>query len=194
MSQHRSKRTLLWSVAALVVLLVCAAPRPAAAHGLGGLGEMVGGWSPEKLLILSPGLTLGGALPTTEKGPGGLVLGGEVSLLAFAENMVWGGGYVDGVYGWDRHAGRLSVGGVFGVWFGGVDAGYLVDFSRGGPHHGVSVRLFAAAGIVTVYARYGYLYGAPDFLEFGVLLKLPFSLMKKDRTGWKEHVRLFSNF
>ena len=173
------------------VLALAALPSPAAAK----CDVSSFGMDPRCKLFVSPGLTLGGGIPLEGEQRGGFVLGGEVSVIYVSEHlrgMLFGGGYLDGLYGWDRRAGRMSAGGVLGWAFIGLDLGYLADFQPEGPRHGLSVRLFLTySGLVSAYARYGFLYGTAGIMEFGLLLKIPFSILRNRGGEWKRHLRLF---
>lgn len=129
---------------------------------------------PEHGVYFSPGVLVGGA-KTFEHGTG-LNLGGEISVSYYMGGAV--GGVVDGLYDFERQAGRGMVGPLiaFSTW--GFDGGYLIEVTGTGSHHGGALRAFLTLGYVSVFARYGLLAGAPDFVEGGILLKLPLNLSR----------------
>lgn len=128
-----------------------------------------------EVLYLNPGITFGGAVNAPVEGNPAMVLGGELSLvfLGDREHSLFGGVVVDGVYDWKRQGARVMAGAVFGWRYVGIDGGYVVDFSSGGPHHGGAVRVFATLGALSFYVRYGVMRGTADFGEMGLLVKLP---------------------
>lgn len=128
-----------------------------------------------EVLYLNPGITFGGALNAPVEGNPAMVLGGELSLVFLGprKHSLFGGVVVDGVYDWKRQGARVMAGAVFGWRFVGIDGGYVVDFSAGGPHHGGAVRVFATLGALSFYVRYGVMKGTADFGEMGLLVKLP---------------------
>jgi hypothetical protein len=132
-----------------------------------------------EILYLNVGLTLAGGFHSPFRGglpeESGMVLGGEASLVYLGEESpgLFGGIVAEGVYDWSRHGPRAMVGPVFGLWFGGIDGGYVVDFSGGRKRHGGAVRLFGTVGFLSLYVRYGVMHRAPDFMDFGFLVKLP---------------------
>ena len=129
---------------------------------------------PEHGVYFSPGVLVGGA--KTFGGGTGLNLGGEISVSYYMGGAV--GGVVDGLYDLERSAGRAMVGPLisFSTW--GFDGGYLVEVTEAGSRHGGALRAFLTLGYVSVYARYGLLADAPDFVEGGVLLKLPLNVSR----------------
>lgn len=108
------------------------------------------------------------------------LIGGEASLV-YLENtrMMWGGGFVDGL--WDDSSGtyRFCAGPEFGMMFGGVELGYLVERYAEEWYHGVRAGIVATVAFLSVYGRVGFLFGNPDeptIGELGVLVKLPLPL------------------
>jgi hypothetical protein len=108
------------------------------------------------------------------------LVGGEASLV-YLENsrMMWGGGFVDGL--WDDGSGtyRFCAGPEFGVMFGGVELGYLVERYAEEWYHGLRAGVVATVAFLSIYGRVGFLFGGVDestFGEFGVLVKFPLPL------------------
>ncbi|MCA9672088.1 MAG: hypothetical protein KC503_41120 [Myxococcales bacterium] len=126
---------------------------------------------PREAFYISPGLTLGGT-SSFDVGTG-FTLGGEISLL-YWNNARYVGAVVDALYDWKRDGGRMMFGAEVGFGPFGIDGGYLLELREGGPYHGVGVRLFAMLGIFGVYLRYGGIIDLPDYLEWGLLIKVPF--------------------
>jgi hypothetical protein len=126
---------------------------------------------PDHGVYLSPGVLVGGA--KTFDGGTGLNIGGELSVSYFMGGAI--GGVVDGLYDMQREAGRIMVGPMitFGTW--GFDGGYLAEVGDG-SRHGGAVRAFVTLGYVCVFVRYGALVDARDFVDGGVLLKLPLNV------------------
>jgi hypothetical protein len=126
---------------------------------------------PDHGIYVSPGVLVGGA--KTFEGGTGLSVGGEVSVSYFMGGAV--GGVVDGLYDLEREAGRVMVGPMltFGTW--GFDGGYLLEVGEG-SRHGGAFRAFVTLGYVCVYLRYGALVDARDYVEGGLLLKLPLNV------------------
>ena len=153
-----------------VVALLLLAGRPAAAD--------VGPELPRQAFYLSPGVTFGGE--TTPAGRGGVLLGGEVSA-PYWRDPYFVGPVIEAVYDWARHGPRVMGGVVLGHSYFGIDGGYLADLSGPQAHHGGAVRSFVTLGVVGLFARYGALVGAPDFVDFGIFLKLPLKLWGEPR-------------
>jgi hypothetical protein len=136
-----------------------------------------------EILYLNVGLTLGGGVVAPFEGASGpnesgLVLGGEASLVYLGEESpgFFGGLTVDGVYDWSRHGARVMTGPVLGLWFGGIDGGYVADFSTGRLRHGAAIRVFCTVGVLAIYARYVTVWQAQDSMDFGLNVKLPLPL------------------
>lgn len=136
-------------------------------------------------IYVSPGITLGGTASVGDDRGSGFTLGGELSTVVFRKRLdrardAWAlfyfGTVVDGIYDWHRHGGRMMVGPLVGLGFFGLDGGYLADYSGGTFRHGAAVRAFATLGIAAVYVRYGALQRSRDFVEAGMMLKIPLGL------------------
>ena len=110
----------------------------------------------------------------------GLLLGGEMSVVHLADTtLFWAGGYLDGLRDFGAEVSRLSCGAQLGWMFGGVEAGYLAQWTGGEIEHGVRIGLIATLGVISLYARYGHVFDAlvqSEFVELGMLLKFPFPL------------------
>ena len=153
-------------IALVIVVLLSSAP--ARAHEPG----FVQGWH------LPAGLVLGGA--ATE--PRGFLIGGELSVNYLdTEGKVlpswgWLGGYVDLVRASKAERTRLSVGPQLGMYFFGLDGGYVAQWSEAGVQHGVVGRFLLSYFVVHAYVRVGRLFGAAPvtFVEAGGMLKIPF--------------------
>jgi hypothetical protein len=141
---------------------------------------------PTRAFYLSPGLTFGGSY-TIDSGTH-VILGGEVSML-YWHRGVYVGFVADGLYDWRRGGGRTMLGPMIGWGPVGIDGGYLLDAPYSGVYHGGAVRAFFSVGIVALFVRYGALKDAPDFVDFGLLIKIPLPLwaqyprrpMRRDR-------------
>jgi hypothetical protein len=108
------------------------------------------------------------------------LVGGEASLV-YLENsrMMWGGGFVDGL--WDDGSGtyRFCAGPEFGVMFGGVEVGYLVERYAEEWFQGLRAGVVATVAFLSLYGRVGFLFGGADestFGEAGLLVKFPLPL------------------
>ena len=147
------------------------AGRPAAAYGE-DLDFVPEGW------FVPVGLNVGLALH--DEYENSYLIGGEASLV-YLENsrMMWGGGFVDGL--WDDASGtyRFCAGPEFGVMFGGVELGYMVERYAEEWYHGVRAGLVATVAFLSLYGRIGFLFGNPEeptIGELGVLVKFPLPL------------------
>ena len=98
-----------------------------------------------------------------------------------AKDAFYFGVYADGLYDSHREGLRLSVGPEVGLAFWGIDGGYLVEFRHHRAYHGAAVRFFASLGVLGVFVRYGALFGARDFVEAGLLIKIPLGRFRKRR-------------
>lgn len=136
---------------------------------------------------LPVGLNLGAGLhPDLHHG---FQIGGEVSFAYLdARKFIWGGGYVDVLRDLGAKSTRFSIGPEFGWSFIGIDAGYMGDIRDGDYHHGMTIRLLLTISIVSIYGRWGHVFGLDeesDFGEVGVLLKAPIPLkVKSDGPTW----------
>jgi hypothetical protein len=108
------------------------------------------------------------------------VLGGEASVV-YLDNtrMMWGGGFVDGL--WDEGSGtyRFCAGPEFGVMFGGVELGYLVERYAEKWYQGLRAGVVATVAFLSLYGRIGFLFGDAEestIGELGVLVKFPLPL------------------
>ncbi len=138
---------------------------------------------PERAFVISPGMLLGGT-SSLDVGTG-FTLGGEISAL-YWRKMAYVGGVIDGLYDWKREHGRSMIGAMIGAGPFGVDGGYLVEYGES-THHGGAVRLFVSLGVMALYCRYGGLIDAPDFLEWGLLIKVPIQAWSVYRSRPRPH-------
>jgi hypothetical protein len=167
------------AVTLLVIALLLGAALPAHAQPM-FVRRLANAYLPGKAFYLKPGLSLGGAW--THEGRTGFLLGGEVSALYWYEG--WSGGVVaEAVYDWERRGARAMFGPLFGAGPFGIEGGYLVDFAGAQAHHGGAVRVFFSVGVAALFVRYGALHNAPDFVDFGLLLKLPLPVWQR-RYPW----------
>jgi hypothetical protein len=134
---------------------------------------------PTRAIYLNPGLTFGGSY-TIDSGTR-VILGAEVSLL-YWHHGAYIGVVADGLYDWRRGGGRTMLGPMIGWGPFGIDGGYLLDAPYTGVYHGGAVRAFLSLGVVALFVRYGALKDAPDFVDFGLLIKIPLPL-------WAEYPR-----
>jgi hypothetical protein len=164
--------------AALTLLLA-----PALAHAEGDGGPFISG-----------GATI--AAGVHDDGTG-LVLGGEFSAgyIYFKDQLdadgratwgftpYWVGGYVDAVRDFKTDTTRISLGPEFGAHLFGLDGGLLLE-QGDQTRTGVTVRAALTLAAVAVYGRYGrYFDDQPerDFIEIGLLLKLPHAIDRKQK-------------
>lgn len=143
----------------------------------GARADMASSFQPG--LYLPVGMNIGTSLHTGL--PPGVLVGAEVSLADWDDVLPrgWVGGYVDAL--WDSGPGalRASVGPEIGWRFVGVDLGYVLQAGPQGAHHGLAVRPVLTFGFFAIEARYGHLFGdvpGADFLEVGVLIKVPIAV------------------
>lgn len=121
------------------------------------------------------GANFGYAATLGNRGPAGVLLGGEISK-AHLGRTFWYGGYADALYDRDAARTRLSFGPEVGFGVVGLDGGPLVRIDEGGVRAGVTVRPVLSVGLVSAYVRFGWLPGdarQDTFVEAGVLLKVP---------------------
>ncbi len=117
---------------------------------------------------------LGGLTTGVSLDRGGFLLGGELSVVRQTQEFFWFGGYLDGVYDFERKQTRLSIGPEFGWSALGLDAGYLLALDGAGAHGGITARPLLSIGYVTVYGRVSHLFEAKrTWVEAGLLLKYP---------------------
>ena len=130
--------------------------------------------SPRSGWYLPVGAVIG---ESREGGHASLIAGAELSLVRlWAERRLWAGIYSDGV--WQRAPGvvRLSLGPEIGAGVVGADLGYVCEVGSS-IRQGLQLRGVLTLAFVGFYGRFVHL--ATDnrnFAEFGVLLKLPFTL------------------
>lgn len=137
-----------------------------------------GPFLPNKVFGVSPGFTLGVA-PTLGSGPG-FFLGGELSVFYWRD--AWFGGVVgDLIHDYHRGTKRFMVGPMFGFAFVGIDGGYLGEITPDGLRHGLAIRLFATIAVGSLYFRYGGVFDARDYVEVGLLLKIPIPIWSRGR-------------
>ena len=141
-------------------------------------------------LYLNPGLTVGGSASLGDPSGSGWTLGLELSTVFFqkhpqsirnAKEAFYFGVYADGLYDSHREGPRLSVGPERGLTFLGLGGGHLVELRHHRAYHGAVVRFFASLGVLGVFVRYGALFGARDFVEAGLLIKVPLGRFRKRR-------------
>lgn len=133
-------------------------------------------------LYLPIGATAAGAYRSDDTS--GLALGGEASLVslgAVGPPGTWLGGYADARWDFGADALLHSVGPQFGIAMLGLDLGYLGEASGGRYRPGFTARGLLTIGILSLFGRYGRLYGEAgqddeDVAEFGVLAKIPWLL------------------
>ncbi len=117
---------------------------------------------------------LGGLTTGVSLDRAGFLLGGELSVVRQTREFFWFGGYLDGVYDFERKQTRLSVGPEFGWSAFGLDAGYLLALDGAGAHGGITARPLLSIGYVTVFGRVSHLLEAQQtWVEAGLLLKYP---------------------
>ncbi len=146
------------------------------------------GWSAKAHADMGPHISSGWYLPVGlnlgaslhPKVHHGFLVGGEVSFVHLgAKKLIWAGGYVDALHDLGAKATRFSFGPEFGWSIVGIDAGYMGDVRDGEYHHGMTIRAMLTLGIVTLYGRWGHVFGLEresDFGEIGFLFKAPIPL------------------
>ena len=139
-----------------------------------------GSWVPKEATFTPLGLNLGATWGG--KDSGGL-LGGELSVVQWLDG-IWFGGYGDMLHDFGRDRNRLSLGGEFGYWIGGIDAGWVRDLGTGA--NGFRVRAIASLFFISAYAGGGALYkdnAHESLYEMGLLLKFPI-FSREGNEGW----------
>lgn len=124
------------------------------------------------------GLVLGGT-PTQ---PQGFLIGGELSanyLDMDGHTLLsgsWIGGYVDAIRATKAERTRVSIGPQLGLYFFGIDGGYVAQWSDAGVQHGIVGRFLLSYFFIHAFARVGRLFGDTPltFVEVGGMLKIPF--------------------
>jgi len=163
--------------AGLVVVLMMVVPRVGLGLGAGATTARADVGPPA---LREPGvyLPVGGSLGVSlGGGEAGVTVGAEASVVTIhiVGELVWLGGYVDGVWDARTDAGRISIGPEIGYTIFGVDGGYVASIDGVGYRHGVTGRVIATVGFIAVYARATHLAGAraETIGELGLLLKYP---------------------
>ena len=156
--------------AAMMSVLACA-------FGVAGVAQADAGPKIRSGWYGPVGFNFGGAIHG-EGVSNGFLLGAEGSLVHFdaSDLGLWVGGYVDALGDFGADALRASIGPEIGYRLVGVDAGYVLDVSPLGVHHGICVRPVVTVAIFALYGRFGYLFTreeAPTFGEIGLLVKIP---------------------
>lgn len=109
--------------------------------------------------------------------PTALALGAEASVVAFPVGpAMWAGGYADLLYEFRNDRTRASFGPELGFTLIGVDGGVVVQSSANGTHWGGVVRPMLTIGLLSVFARFGWLEDDERFVEIGALAKFPIQL------------------
>jgi hypothetical protein len=131
------------------------------------------------VLFLPIGLNLGGAV--NQGAPNGFVLGGEVSAVYLYRTWAWTGAYVDVLRDFGAGATRFSIGPEGGWGPFGLDGGFLIEERGGQAHPGTALRLVLSASVLTLYGRWGHVFGDDErnFAEIGVLIKFPIAIWEK---------------
>ncbi len=152
----RIRQPLVAVAGALVAAaLLCAAPARAEKIAASDLDFVPEGW------FVPVGLNVGLALHDSYANS--WLLGGEASLVYLeTSRMLWFGGYADGLYDNGSGTYRFSAGPEFGFMFGGVEVGYLAERYADGWHHGVRAGLVATIAFLSIYGRFGFLFGNPE--------------------------------
>jgi hypothetical protein len=174
-------------------LLLGPATLMAAVFSLGAMMRSAAAGRYVSKLYVNPGVTVGGCGSLEPLGGGktaGTVLGGELSVVVVnkkierfrrAWDVVYGGVMFDGLYDFTRHGTRFTMGPELGMAFWGIDGGYLVEVKKRRIFHGAAVRFYASLGVLAAYVRYGMLAETRDFVEAGILLKVPLGLFRSRR-------------
>lgn len=117
---------------------------------------------------------LGGMSTGVSFDGGGFLLGGELSIVRQTQEFAWFGGYIDGVYDFQRKQTRLSIGPELGWSAFGLDAGYLLALDDEGAHSGITARPLISIGYITAFGRVSHLFeDKRTWVEAGLLLKYP---------------------
>jgi hypothetical protein len=133
-------------------------------------------------LYLPIGVSAAGAYGSDDQS--GLALGAEASLVSLGlvgPGGTWLGGYTDACWDFGADAFRHSAGPQLGIAMLGLDLGYLGEVRDGQYRPGFTARGLVTMGILSLFGRYGRLYGGAgrddeDVAEFGVLAKFPLLL------------------
>jgi len=170
-------RMLRLAVLAVLVAIVCAAARPAAAERFRGL--YLEGWYGKV------GLESGVAF-ARERGAAPL-LGAVATFVRMNDHLEWYGLQGDLLVDWngDRAAGaRWSFGPELGRSVYGVDLSYFGELAEDEPHHGFQVRAKLTVGLAAVYLRGTYALAGADetSLEAGLQVKLPVFIARNRRS------------
>ena len=143
---------------ALGLLLTGLLPGDATGHDLGEDG-----------FYLTPGFSLAGA-SNLDQGTG-------FAPAAALHLMHWKSGFKLGLasewaYDFNREASRILLAPSIGFGPYGIDAGYLAELGEDRTRHGAMIRLYVAF-LVRLHIGYAWMPDAPDFLEWGLQIKLP---------------------
>jgi hypothetical protein len=104
----------------------------------------------------------------------GAVVGPEVSIVQFDNELHWFGAYADALWDTGWSVGRASIGPEVGVGMLGVDSGFMMQLDHGKATPGFVARPVLTVGWVAIYGRWGYLFDAHEaFGEIGLLVKYP---------------------
>lgn len=160
------KPRLVAALAAFVLALGVAAPRPAAADD----PPFTIGSRPAWFLL--GGVTSGGTLVLADRGA---FVGGELSLARLRDGD-YVGFYADGYYDWGADGTYVTGGLELGRRFVGVDGGAALRLAGGERELGVTGRLNLSVGLFGLFARYAYFPDAmtdDHVVQLGVAFKLP---------------------
>jgi len=168
----KTRQSLPLASGLLLAALLCASPARAAKGAAQDLDFVPEGF------FVPVGVNVGLALH--DEYDNGWLLGGELSFVYLeTARMLWFGGYADGLYDNGSGTYRFCAGPEFGFMFGGVEVGYLAERYADGWHHGVRAGLVATVAFLSLYGRFGFLFGNPEeptVGELGILAKFPLPL------------------
>lgn len=68
---------------------------------------------------------------------------------------------------------RWSTGAIFGYNVAGLEIGFIQEHVGDTSFNGTYVRLFGTIGFLNLYARGGIMFDRRDFIEIGIILKIP---------------------
>jgi hypothetical protein len=108
----------------------------------------------------------------------GAIVGAEASVVNLAKYYAWYGAYADVGYITNTNALRFSVGPEIGLWFFGVDGGFLDIVENGRSRTGYTIRPLLTLGAISIYGRWDHTFenGGVDSGQIGLLLKYPIPL------------------
>lgn len=130
---------------------------------------------PTSAWYLMAGVTTGGTMVARDRGG---YVGGEASLVRLGRGGRFFGFYGDGYHDIGAARTYATTGIELGYKFIGIDGGAAARFGADRPEWGLTGRLFAGIGILSVYGRYAHFIEAlgshnEHVVQVGALVKIP---------------------